>query len=242
MRHPQALGQQQVELIAQPLAPVAEVRALVRESVLEEGLAGEVLEIGVVDPALAHAFIGQSKHVLEQQQADHEAALDAGSALVAVERRDHTVDPRPVDLAGELHQLVPHIDYLVEPGPEQIAFPDRLLLLRPHRVLQCRHRITARWPKESETENARFRGLRPPNLAIQNLLLRRKPIRHQSLRRCSRSTPYDLEKSRSTDDRLWLQCRADDESSDTTTERTLPSMRSAPASYHLSRVLCNGSA
>jgi hypothetical protein len=24
---------------------------------------------------------------------------------------------------------VPHVDYLVEPGPEQIAFPDRLMLL-----------------------------------------------------------------------------------------------------------------
>jgi hypothetical protein len=146
-----------------------------------------VLKVGIVDPAIAHAFIGQSKHVLEQQQADHESALDAGPPFVAVERRNLTVDPRPVDLAGELHQFVPHVDYLLEPGPEQITFPDRLLLLRPHRVLQCRDRITARWPKESETENARFRSFRPPNLAIQNLLLRRKPIRHQSLRRCSRS-------------------------------------------------------
>jgi len=41
--HPQALGQQQVELVAQALAPMAEVGALVREAVLEERLAGEVV-------------------------------------------------------------------------------------------------------------------------------------------------------------------------------------------------------
>ena len=61
--------------------------------------------------------------MLEQQQADHEATLDARPPLVAVERRHLAVDPRPVDLAAKLHQLVLHVDDLVEPGPEQIAFP-----------------------------------------------------------------------------------------------------------------------
>ena len=121
MRHPQALGQQQLQLVAEPLAPMAQVRALVRELVLEELLAGEVLEIRVIDPALAHAFVGQPVDVLEQQQPDHEAGLDPGPALVAVERRDLAVDPVPVDLAGELHQLVLHVDDLVEPRPEQIV-------------------------------------------------------------------------------------------------------------------------
>ena len=87
-----------------------------REAVLKERLAGEVLEVRIVDPALTDPFVGQPEHVLEQQQADHEAALDAWSALVAVERRDLCVDPRPVDLAAKLHQLVLHVDYLVEPG------------------------------------------------------------------------------------------------------------------------------
>ena len=40
---------------------------------------------------------------------------------VAVERRDLAVDPRPIDLARKLHQLVLHVDDLIEPGPEQIA-------------------------------------------------------------------------------------------------------------------------
>src|SRR4030095_8587891 len=34
---------------------------------------------------------------------------------VAVQRRDLAVDELPVDLACELHQLVPHVDDLVQP-------------------------------------------------------------------------------------------------------------------------------
>ena len=117
VRHPQALGQQQFQLVAEPLAPVAQVRALVRELMLEELFPGEVLEIRIMDPALAHAFVGQPVNVLEQQKPDHEAGLDPGPALVAVERRDLAVDPRPVDLAGKLHQLVLHVDDLIEPAP-----------------------------------------------------------------------------------------------------------------------------
>ena len=45
---------------------MAQVGALMRELMLEKLLAGEELEIGVIDPALAHSFIGQSVNVLEQ--------------------------------------------------------------------------------------------------------------------------------------------------------------------------------
>jgi len=121
MCHAQALGQQQLQFAAQPLAPMAQVRALVRELMLEELLAGEILEIRVMDPALAHALVGEPVGVLEQQQTDREAGLDPGPALVAVERCDLAVDPRPVDLVCELHQLVLQVDDLLEPGPEQIA-------------------------------------------------------------------------------------------------------------------------
>jgi hypothetical protein len=47
--HAQTLGQQQLELVAQALAPVAKIGALVREAVLEEHLAGEVLEVRIFD-------------------------------------------------------------------------------------------------------------------------------------------------------------------------------------------------
>ena len=52
VRHPQALRQQQFQFVPQPLPPMAQVRAFMRELMLEELLPGEVLEIGVVDPAL----------------------------------------------------------------------------------------------------------------------------------------------------------------------------------------------
>ena len=116
--NPQALRQQQLQLVAQPLAPVAQVRALMRELMLEELLPGEVLEIRVMDPAFADALVGQPVDMLEQQQPDHEPGFNPWPALVAVVRRDLAVDPLPVDLAREPHQLVLHVDDLFEPGPE----------------------------------------------------------------------------------------------------------------------------
>ena len=149
MRHPQALGQQQFQLVAEPLAPVAQVRALVREGVLEELFAGKELEVWVVDPALAHPLIGQAINVLEQQQPDHEAGRDTGPAVLAVERGNLAVDPVPIDLASQLNQLVLHVDDLVQPGPEQIARSRRPVLLRSHRHLRCHHGITTSDSTES---------------------------------------------------------------------------------------------
>src|SRR3974390_563300 len=121
MRYPQALGQQKLQLVAEPLAPMAEVRALVRKLVPEGLFAGERLELRVMDPALAHALVGKPINVLEQQKPNHKAGRYPGPALVAVERRDLAIDPIPVDLADELHHLVLHVDDLIEPGPEKIA-------------------------------------------------------------------------------------------------------------------------
>ena len=121
MRDPQAFGQQQLQLITQPFAPVAQIRAFVRKLVLKERFPGEMLEIRVMDPALADTLVGQPVDMLEQQQPDHEPGLNPWAALVAVERRDLAVNPVPADLAGELHQLVLHIDDLLEPRSEQIA-------------------------------------------------------------------------------------------------------------------------
>ena len=45
---------------------MAKVGALMRELVLEKLCPGEELEVRVVDPALAHAFVGQPVNVLEQ--------------------------------------------------------------------------------------------------------------------------------------------------------------------------------
>jgi hypothetical protein len=58
VRHPQALGQQQLQPVAEPVAPMAQIGAFVRELVLEKLFPGEVLEIRIIDPALAHALVG----------------------------------------------------------------------------------------------------------------------------------------------------------------------------------------
>ncbi len=52
----QAFGEKQIELACEPFAPMRQVRALMRKAVLEELLSGEILEIGIVDPAFARPF------------------------------------------------------------------------------------------------------------------------------------------------------------------------------------------
>ena len=69
---------------------------LVRKLVLQELLSGEVLEVWIIEPAFAHAFVGQSVNMLEQNR-------NSRPATVAVQRRDLAVDELPVDLARELH-------------------------------------------------------------------------------------------------------------------------------------------
>jgi len=103
VRHPQALGQEKFQLAAEALAPMAQVRALVRKLVLEELLSSEVLEVWIIDPAFAHAFVGQSVNMLEKKKPDHKLCRNSRPATVAVQRRDLAVDELPVDLARELH-------------------------------------------------------------------------------------------------------------------------------------------
>ena len=158
MCYPQALSQQQLQLVAQPLAPMAQVRAFVRKLVLEKLLSGEVLEIRVMHPALADTLVGQSVDVLEQQQPNHEPGLNPRPALVAVERRELAVDPLPFDLARKQRQLVLHVDNLLEPRSEQIARSRRLMLLRPHRSLRCNHRITPDDSRKSLKRNCKLSG------------------------------------------------------------------------------------
>src|SRR5262249_23602227 len=67
VRHPQALGQEKFQLAVEALAPMAQVRALVRKLVLEELLSGEVLEVWIIDPAFAHAFVGESVNCLSKK-------------------------------------------------------------------------------------------------------------------------------------------------------------------------------
>src|SRR5262245_2162980 len=56
-----------------------------------------------IDPAFAHAFVGQSVNMLEQKKPDHKLCRNSRPATIAVQRRDLAVDELPVDLARELH-------------------------------------------------------------------------------------------------------------------------------------------
>src|SRR6516165_5833265 len=150
---------------------MAKVASLMRELVLEKIFTREVLEIGVVDPALANVLVGQAVDVLEQQQPDHEPALDPRPALRAVERRDLAIDPVPVDLGAELHQLVLQVDDLVEPGTKQVAFPRRLRLPRSHRSPPLRpteSRLLIR--RNSKMKSQASEALNPESLQSQNRL------------------------------------------------------------------------
>src|SRR3981189_259008 len=172
---------------------MAQVRALVREGVLEKLLAGEELEIRVVDPALTHTFIGQPVNVLEQQQPDHEAGLDPRPAVLAVERRDLAVDPVPIDPAGKQNQLVLQVDDLVQPRPEQIVRSRRLVLLRPHRSLRC---TTESWPERKGNPKTKLQGSgvsSPQSLQSQMPPNPKNRLPLNRLEPCSRTTIWWLE-------------------------------------------------
>lgn len=62
-----------------------------------------------------------------------EMAASSKRSPAMTARRDLTVDPVPIHLAGKLNQFVFQIDDLVEPRSEQIARPRRRMLPRPHR-------------------------------------------------------------------------------------------------------------
>jgi hypothetical protein len=73
-----------------------------------------------------------------------QTASESQAALVTVERRDLAVDPVPVDLSGELRQLVLELDDLVQPRSEQIASSSRassvasLSLRCGNRIMLCK--------------------------------------------------------------------------------------------------------
>lgn len=56
--NPQAFVQKNIQAVVDALSPMAPVGAPMRQFVLEKFLAGEVLEIGVVHPALPDLFVG----------------------------------------------------------------------------------------------------------------------------------------------------------------------------------------
>ena len=85
---------------------------------------GEVLEIRTIDPAIAHLFV-QAENLFEQQEPDRKRARDAGSTLVAVERRNLPLEPLQVELVHVVAQGV-----LICSRPTKRALVPFLLLQR----------------------------------------------------------------------------------------------------------------
>ena len=162
-RRVQALLDQRDELLlAHPLAPARQRRAVERQLVPEELLAAEELEIRVLDPALAELLVGQVVRVLEDRQPRHQPRRQRRLAgLVRIDRAEPLLQKAPVDRRGQLRQRMAQVDDLVEPGAEKIVLTAVPTLLRPHRESLPsplrRQRITPRRP----TQFARSRPARP---------------------------------------------------------------------------------
>jgi len=103
VRHPQALGQQQL----QPVAPMAQVRALVREDVLEKPLAGEELEIGHGPSARTHPH-RTAANVLSNNSPIMERVSIRGGRPRFRGRCGLAVDSVPIEPAGKQNQFVLH--------------------------------------------------------------------------------------------------------------------------------------
>ena len=151
-RDVQALLDQRDELLlAHPLAPARQRRAVERRLVLEELLAAEQLEIGVLDPPLAQRLVGEVVHVLEDRQPRHQPRRQrrmAGS--LRIDRAEPRLEKSPIDRSGELGQRMAHVDDLVEPGAKEVVLTAVPALFRPHtpipRIASRDQRITPQRP------------------------------------------------------------------------------------------------
>ena len=145
MGQTQALGQKNVQVIADALPPMAHAGALVRQLVLEELLAGEVLEIRVLNPTVPNRSGGlrglrprstltirQAVGMFQHKHADHEPYRLRRAALVGKASRQLVVEPGPVDLVRQDDKLVFHVDDLIETGAEKIVMARFWWLFRSH--------------------------------------------------------------------------------------------------------------
>ena len=80
---------------------------------LEEGFAGEVLEVRVLHPTGEHRVIGEPVSVLENHQPGDQARMDGRPPLTSGEEaRPFPLEPGPVDQRCQPDQLVPPIDHV----------------------------------------------------------------------------------------------------------------------------------
>src|SRR5262245_11000349 len=108
--------------------------------------------------------------------------------MLAVKRRDLIIDPGPIDLGRQAHQLMPGVDDLIEPGPEQIVPLRRLALLGSHANLRSSANHSTILRRTDKIEIARVPRLMALNLAISKVLPDPKSIPAQAPMGFSRPT------------------------------------------------------
>ena len=125
MRHRKALLQQRRNLLlAQPLAPARQRRAIERRLVAEHHFAAEVLKIRVLHPAVAQRLVGEIVHVLEDEQPGHQPRRQRRLPRPgATDRTEPSGQETPIDLRRQPHQRMAKVDDLLQSGP-QTDHPD----------------------------------------------------------------------------------------------------------------------
>lgn len=99
----------------------------------EKLLAAEILEVGILDPAVAQALVRQVVHVLEDRQPRHQSRRQRRPPrLVLVDLAEPALEKGPVDLARQPHQRMTHVNDLVEPRPEHVSLARLASLGRLH--------------------------------------------------------------------------------------------------------------
>ena len=90
-----------------------------------DGLLGE--KHAIANPLMLHiagddGFVGQAMGVLEIHEARHQPRIDRGPSLVGGEEASPLpLEPAPVDQRRQPNQLVPSIDHVDQPRPQQIG-------------------------------------------------------------------------------------------------------------------------
>ena len=114
---------------------------------LEERLAGEMLIVGVLDPAGDDRLIRQPPGVLQIEQPSHQPRFRRRPPLAGRRKpRPLAVKHLPIDQGRQLHQLVPRVDHVDQPRTQQI-----ILLRRARATFHGQDKIAAFRRKSYET-------------------------------------------------------------------------------------------
>lgn len=124
---PDGLGQQPLlTFLPDPPPPAGQRRWVDRRTVLKEHLPGEMLIVGVLDPAGDHRLIRQPVSVLQIQQPRHQPRLCRRSPLARrKEPHPFPLEHRPVDQRGDLHQFVARVDHVDQTRAQQVVLVRR---------------------------------------------------------------------------------------------------------------------